>query len=166
MNPCPSAGRGDRRARRARAMAYLFVLTTTLFVVVVGISGLSLARIQAQAHRGAGDAIAAAFYAQSAIDIGLITISNEPAWRTSPGAGVWIDNELIGVSGRMTLTAAFVDDGDGNVNDDDLLLTGIGVQNQAVHRTRVTVRQEATKLVVVAQGWEHVVNAAPAETSP
>ncbi len=126
-----------RRYRR-RGVGYVYFLSTTMLVAVIGLSALMYARIQRRSAQGGDHSLAARFYAQSALELGFAVIHLDPNWRTNLGSGIWISDQPIG-DGTLSLDVSILDDGDGNPDDDPALLVGTGVHGQATHRIEVTL---------------------------
>ena len=123
---------------RRRGAGYVFFLGTMMLVFVIGLSALMYARIQRRWAQGGDHSIAARFYAQSALELGFVEIHLDPNWRTSLGSGAWFTDLPIG-SGTLSLEVSIEDDGDGNPENDPVLLIGTGVHGQATHKTEVTL---------------------------
>jgi len=62
---------------------YVAVLMTATIVAVIGISALTITRIELRSAEGAKDTIEARFYAQSALEISSYLINNDRNWRTN-----------------------------------------------------------------------------------
>lgn len=78
-----------------------------------------------------------------------------PAWRDNPGCGVWAAKQPIG-NGTYTLLAAITDDGDGQADNDPVVLTGIGVSGRARHGMQVTIVPQNGGMVISPGSWEQV----------
>ena len=131
---------------RRRGSMYLMVLGTSMAVTIIGLSALMVVRIQRYWAEGSNDLIQARLYAQSAIDIGLHRINEDPDWRNTYPSGVWEADRPIG-NGTYTLEG--VDPDDDNLKDDDadpVVLTGIGAQGEARYKLQVTLVSETRAL--------------------
>jgi hypothetical protein len=148
-----------------------------MIVTVIGVSALTLIRVERRFAENTGDFAQARFYAKSAIEMGLLRIDNNPSWRTTYTNGVWEANCPIG-TGTYTLEGIDPDDGDlTDRNTDPLVLKGTGVQGETRYKLQVTlVAQldplEALRTCVHSAGELHVkagkaltVTAAPASTN-
>ena len=82
----PAATHSTAGKYRRRGSGYVYFLSTMMLVAVIGVSALMAARIRLRAAGGSNDATAARFYAQSAIELGLVMIQQDGAWRTSRGS--------------------------------------------------------------------------------
>lgn len=119
-------------------MGYVFFLGTIMLVATIALAGLMETRIQLRSAADAGDVVAARLYAQSAIEQGLVMIQQDPSWRSSLGTGDWFTDQPIG-RGSMTLTGVIKNTSGKTPENDDVVLTGIGVQGRAEHRIEVTL---------------------------
>jgi hypothetical protein len=117
--------------RRDRGSAYLLILGAALLVTVIGISSLLVARVEHRAAIGAEDRAKARGYAESAMELALLLINGDPAWRSALGNSNWPTKEPIGDG---TYTIEVVDEIDGVVGagaTDPLVVTAIGMKGQA-----------------------------------
>jgi hypothetical protein len=128
-----------------------------MLVMVIGLSGLLVGRIQLRSAEGADESAAARLYAQSAIELGFTMIHKDTAWRDSLGEGLWITDQAIG-AGTMSLEASFVDDGDENPDNDPVLLVGTGVVGAAQHRMQVTLLPDRGGMMVSPASWQQKVD--------
>lgn len=118
---------------------YVAVLGCAMIVAVIGLSALMATRVERQYARGTGDFAQARLYAQSAVEMGLHRIANDPNWRSTYPNGVWESNQLIG-DGTYTLEGTDPDVQPLNNNDmDQLVLTGTGMQGDARYKLQVTL---------------------------
>ena len=106
---------------RPRAFAYVYFLTTMMLVGIMGLSGLTIARIHFRSSQGTSDVTEARLYAQSAIELGMAMIQQDSVWRTNLGGGAWFTNQVIG-AGTMGL-----------VVDDDYYADNVGTFTVALH---------------------------------
>jgi len=146
-----------RGCARRRGFAYLLVLVTTLFVSVVGVGAVKLALVKSRAEAGVDDMLAARAYANAAIEIGFTMIAQDESWRSNLGNGTWVATETIGL-GRLRLVGTYVDDGDGHNVDDDVILTGVGMQGDSTHMTQVTLTGFGNRVTVSPGSWRQSVN--------
>jgi hypothetical protein len=127
------------RNRRCGGSIYLHILASSLLITVLGLGALAAVRLQMRSARLARDSAEARACAVSAIEVGLLLIKQDPAWRTArPDGAWWNDKELD--AGRFTLQGT--DPGDGVLSDsayEPLVLTGIGTRGSARHMTQVTL---------------------------
>ncbi len=128
-----------RLHHRRRGTVYLLVLGSATLLALIGVSTLTVNRIQRQAANGTNDLTEARFYARSAIENGLYIINNDSNWRYTRSTGDWRINQPIG-SGTFTLQG--IDPTDGDLTDsgnEPLLLTGIGMKGLARHKMQVLI---------------------------
>ncbi len=151
------ADRSSRRRCRRRGMTYILILGVATMVTVIGLSALTVTRIEWRASVRASEAGAARFYARSAVELGFLSIRDDPAWRTGLGSGWWLLDQPIG-DGTMSLDAAIVVDGDEDPDNDVLVLTGIGVCGEARHKMQVTVVPDSGGMVIAPSSWQQVVD--------
>ncbi len=140
-----------------RGSSYVFFMGTAMIVTIIGLSALMAVRIQRRGAEGSNDLAAARFYAQSAIEHGFAMINQDPDWRANLGSGFWFTNQDIH-GGTYSLEAAFIDDGDGNPANDDVVLTGTGVHGPASHRTQVTLIAQSGEVALSPGSWQRSVN--------
>jgi hypothetical protein len=134
---------------RRRGAGYVYFLSTIMLVAVIGVSALMFARISQRSALGGDSAIAARFFAQSAIELGLAEMHLDPDWRTNRGSGAWFTDKPIG-GGTLSLEVSIIKDGDGNPYNDPVLLVGTGVHGHATHRLEVTLGALSEKGGLVA----------------
>ena len=119
---------------------YIAVLGATAMVTVIGLTALTAVRIEARSLHGGGDAMEAALYAQSAIEMGRYKIRSDPNWRTNFLNGIWEDNRPIG-NGRYTLEG--IDPIDGflaGILTHPVLLKGTGIKGDARYKLEVKLQ--------------------------
>jgi hypothetical protein len=118
---------------------YVIVMGYAMVVAVIGLSALTMTRIERRYSEGTADFAEARFYAQSAVEMGLSRIDSDPDWRNTYPNGVWEADRSIG-SGTYTLEGVDPDDGDlTDSNTDPLVLTGTGVTGDARYKLKVTL---------------------------
>lgn len=130
-------------ARRRRGGMYIAVLSTSLLVVVMGLGALLAARTRFEAATADRDGFAARWYAQSAIELGLLYMRGHPDWRTNPGQGGWVVKQPIGI-GVASLTVSEVADGDADPLNNDWVLLGVGTAGNATRKIELLVKGGAT----------------------
>lgn len=146
-----------QRCYRRRASSYIFFVGAAMVVAIIGVSALMTVRIQWRSAESSNDLTAARFCAQTAIEFAFVQINQDRTWRTNLGAGFWgLDHQIGG--GLFNLEATFIDDGDGNPNNDDVVLTGIGVYGQATHRVQCTLVAQNAGVVISPGSWERPLN--------
>ncbi len=111
---------------------YVVVLGTSLLLTVIGLSALTLARVNARINGQAGDSVQAEVIAESGIEYMLSLIANDPNWRTTYQSGVATSERLFGSGG---ITLKLVDEADGNLannNTDPVRVYSTGRVNRSV----------------------------------
>ncbi len=150
-----SARDGLARRTGRGAAAYVFFLGTTTLVMVIALSAMTVMRIESRGTDDNTDAMAARFYARSAIELGLLKIRDDPDWRTNLGNGTWIDEQAIG-AGTMTLEVTILSNMDGNANNDPVTFTAIGRQGNACHKMSVQLEplSDLGGLIFLPGSWK------------
>lgn len=131
---------------RRRGSMYVAVLGCAMIVAVIGLSALTMTRIERSFADGTADFAQARLYAQSAVEMGLLRIKNNPDWRTTYPSGVWETSQPIGTG---TYTLEGVDPNDNNLKDldtDPVVLTGIGDEGDARYKLEVTLAADVDPL--------------------
>ncbi len=127
------------RQQHRRGNVYMLVLGACMLVTVIGVTAVMAARLQHHAASDAAEIVEARLHARSAVNLALHLISKDSDWRTTYGNSNWPEDEPIADG---TLTIEVLDPVDGNVpvgNADPLVVTGIGMQGDAVQRLEVTL---------------------------
>ncbi|MCK4343308.1 MAG: hypothetical protein KAY37_16460 [Phycisphaerae bacterium] len=126
-------------AHRRCASVYVMVFSSALLVTLIGVSAVLAVRVRHRSIQGDKSFIAARGYAQSAVDLGLYTIANDPDWRTNYPNGAWFSDRSLG-NGSITLTGVDPDDGDlSDSEGDSLVLVGTGNSGEACYHLQVTL---------------------------
>jgi hypothetical protein len=115
-----------------RGSMYIAVLLIATIVSVIGISALTVTRLQLRSAEGASDVTAACLYAQSAIEMGLFTVNDDADWRSVYSNDDWLPERSIG-DGVYTLK--LVDEVNGSLTADPnaaVRLYGWGMAGDAV----------------------------------
>ena len=143
------------RKRRRRGSMYVVVLGTATLATILGLSALYAVRIERRGAQAANERLEAQLYAQAAIEMGFLMIRQNADWRTTLGNRYWAAKQPIG-NGTYTLLAAITEDGDGNADNDPVVLTGTGFSGQAAHAMQVTVVPENGGMIVSPGSWQQV----------
>lgn len=128
-----------RIPHRRRASIYVLALGTALLVTVIGVSAVMTVRTRQEATSGSNDFVAARYYAQTAVEIGMYTMAVDPDWRTNLSNGVWISKSTFG-DGSITLRGE--DPADNDLGDDEserVVLTGSGICGPSRYHLQVTL---------------------------
>ena len=141
-----------RRNYRRRGSMYLVVLGTAMLATILGLSALYVVRIERRIAQGSSDRLEARLYAQAGIELGFLLIRQDPDWRKTLETGYWAAKQPIG-NGTYTLWAVIVDDGDGQPDNDPVILTGIGFSGRARHAMQVTIVPQDGGMVVSPGSW-------------
>lgn len=130
------------RPRQRRAGMYLAVLMTATIVAIIGLSALTAVRVQLRAAEGGNDVTVAGFCAQSAIEMGLLSISNDGNWRSTYTHDVWVPKQTLGGG---TYTWKLVDEQNGSLLMDasaPVRLYGRGSVGDAVRAYSVLLKTD------------------------
>lgn len=137
--PANAAGRSTPRPHGCRGNIYVYVLTSSMLVTILGLGSLAAVRVQMRSTRLTRDCAEARTCALSALELGLLQVKQNANWRTTYPNGTWLDNKQLG-AGRFTLQGT--DPEDGCLSDSEyepVVLTGIGTEGSACHKTQVTL---------------------------
>lgn len=135
-----------RAGLHRRGMIYVLVLTTAAIVAVIGLSALTVVRVQRRGCDDIADLGKARLYARSAVEWGLHELKYDEDWRSSRPNGVWTNKQAIG-DGAFTVSVIDPNDGDiGNRDNDPVTITGWGYAGEASHCMRVQLDASATPL--------------------
>lgn len=118
---------------------YLHVLASSVLVTIIGLAALAAVRIQTRSELRARDYAEARNCAVSAVELGLLFVTRDPAWRDSWTSGAWLSDKPLG---DATFTLEGIDPQDGDLTDSDyepLILTGTGTKGIARHKSQVTL---------------------------
>lgn len=131
--------RRRHRPTKRRGSLYVAVLMVGALVSVLGMSALLVGRVTQRAHSGIADTVAARMNAHAAIRLGMLEIEENPDWRFAYTESQWYSDRPLGTG---TFSLVVTDPSDNDLTDaaaDPIVLTGIGRQGEAVHRTQVTL---------------------------
>ena len=153
----PSSARSRAGARRGSV--YLLVLSVSMIVLVIGLSGLMVSRIEQRSASAVSDMTQARLHALAAVEMGLFLMEADPlTWRESFKVGVLPTDMPLG-NGTLTLEVADPVDGDLTNNQADLVLfTGIGVEGGARHKLQVTITFTGGVAEFQPGSWKQVVD--------
>ncbi len=146
------------RAGARRGSVYLLVLGVSMIVLVIGLSGLLVSRIEQRSASAVSDMTQARLHALAAIEMGMFLIEADPNWRETFKAGVLPTDMPLG-NGTLTLQAADPVDGDLTNNTvDPVLFTGIGIDGGARHKLQVTITFTGGVAEFQLGSWKQVVD--------
>lgn len=146
-------------APERRGSAYVLVLSVSMIVVVIGLSGLMVSRIEQRGATAVSDMTAARTYALAAVEMGLFAIEADPLnWRNSFDLGN-LPTDMPIAGGTLTLLATDPVDGDFTNNAvDPVLFTAIGVDGAARHKLQVTITFIGGVADFQPGSWKQVVD--------
>ncbi len=147
------------RAPARRGSVYLIVLSVSMIVLVIGLSGLMVSRIEQRSASAVSDMTHARLHALAAVEMGMFLIEAKPlSWRESFKVGVLPTDMPLG-NGTLTLEAVDPVDGDlTNHKDDPVLFTGIGIEGGARHKLQVTITFTGGVADFQPGSWKQVVD--------
>jgi hypothetical protein len=122
---------------RSRGSIYVLVLMISVMIAVIGISSVAISRVQLRMSGGTNGVTEASFYADSAVDLALYELSQDPNWRTSYTHDTWVSEQAIG-SGSFKWK--FVDQVDTDLSDnatDPVWLIAWGMAGSATQKLSV-----------------------------
>jgi hypothetical protein len=110
-----------------------------MLVMVIRLGSLAAVRVQSRSCQTTRDYAEARTCAVSALELSLMHVEQNPAWRTAWPNGTWMANQPLG-GGALTLQGTDPEDGDlADSPYDALILTGIGVKGVTRHKTQVVL---------------------------
>lgn len=147
-----------RVSRQRRGAMYVVVLMSALIVTVIGLSGVTVARLQLREAKQAHSVYAARFYAQSAVETGMQFIAADAAWRTTYTHDLWLADRPIDDG---LFTWKIVDDENLDLETDPsahVRIYGMGMLNGAVRVYSVQVQPEVLYNLLANPGIENGVS--------
>jgi len=138
MPPTPTEMTASRRIRRPpsvrRGSIYVAVLGTAMIVSMIALAAIHVSRGEVARLSGAQQVASAEFLAQSAIELALARIANDPTWRSTYTSGVEVPAGASWLTlGDGAIKFYLVDD-DGDLTDDAkdaVTLYGMGRRGEA-----------------------------------
>ena len=126
------------RSRRGFAL-YVAVLSTTLIVSVLGLTALTVVRIERKEASAIKQRLTARSYARSAVELGLAAVSSDSTWRSQYQNNVETVVQPLGPTGTVSWVLSDVD---GSLADADTLLRirGVGRLGSVVQVSSVLFR--------------------------
>lgn len=132
------------RRRRSGSALYMTVLGTALIVSLLGLAGVTVARIERHKFADSSALIDARTYARAAVELGLHRINNDANWRTTYINGIETTAQSLGSNSNGTISWVLTDtDGSLTNADTDLRLAGVG-------RVGDTVQVSSVELILTS----------------
>lgn len=133
----------QRYGRRDAGTAYVVVLSLMIMVFTIAMGAMLATRSQARAAAMYSDTAQARVLAQSAVEMCLLIMDNDPTWRRTRSNGYWISNQPLGVG---TVSVSVVNPlGVLNRSDaDPITITGVGNYGNAMQRTQIVLAGAST----------------------
>lgn len=124
---------------RRRGSMYVLVLGTAMIVMVMGLSALTLSRINRRTTQDAADMGEARVYARTAVEAGIFWVENDASWRAGAPQGFWVIDKPIG-NGTYSFEVHDKTDADFKNNDTDpIVIIGTGKKGDARYKLQVTL---------------------------
>lgn len=116
----------------------------------MAIGAAAAARLQARAIAASTDFDSARLYARSAIELGTY-LANQSGFRSTYVNSTWVTSQSIG-AGTLTIQGSNINPALplNNADTDSVVLTGIGVNGQATHKSQVTLVPQIQPLSCLA----------------
>jgi Carbohydrate binding domain len=131
---------------------YIAVLGTSLIVSLLALSALALQRLQNKSLLATADIRQAQLNAESAVELGLLAMKQDPNWRTTYTSGHWIVNRAL-TAGTCSLDGTDPVDGNlANNTTDSVVFTGIGDSGTAEQRVQVAIDPRSQPLSCLRSG--------------
>lgn len=133
---------GRRRPLRNGYALYVGVMFTALLVSLLGLSGLTLVRVERQEAAEVVDSVVAHHHARSAVELALLEIANDSDWRSTYANGQETTLQALGPSSVGTLSWV-LEDSDGSLTDNDveLRLKGVGRVGNVVQVKSIEIEE-------------------------
>lgn len=130
----PRVLRPPRGARRQRGTVYLLVLSVTAMLVAIGVTAVTVGRIDLKSLRLEEDQAEARLFAQSLIEVVRLELERDEAWRKIYTSGEWTAYRRVGTASyRFKL----VDEQDGLLADNETDAARLYVQANAGDASRI-----------------------------
>jgi hypothetical protein len=128
-----SASRTKRpsSARRGAAL-FALVLLQALVIGVLGLSALTICRLERQQRSSSGDMLRARRHAAAALELGLLNLKNDAKWRTTYRSGQALPELTFGNGSLSWIVIDPIDGSLSNSAEDRVLLQGIGKVGNSV----------------------------------
>jgi hypothetical protein len=138
---------------RRRSTLYVMCLGSALLVTVIGVSAVTAVRVRQNAVLDTQGTIAARYLAQSAVELAIAEIENNPNWREDNADGWWVvslpcgnGQVSVNVSGNGQVSVNVSDPDDSDLADhicDAVRVTGYGFAGDACQIMRVALDSDA-----------------------
>lgn len=143
--------RQPTRHRRRGMSLYITVLSTTLIVSLLGLTGLTIVRIERKQASIMNDRLIARCNARSGVELALRVIANDSDWRNTYTNGVETTPQSLGPIGTGTVSW-ILEDSDGSLTDTDtdVRLKGVGRVGNIVQVSSIGITAGAISCLEVA----------------
>jgi hypothetical protein len=107
------------------------VMTTSMLVAMIGMTGLTVTRLQFKGNTASRNMAKARIMAQSAVELGLYTIKNDDDWHTTRENDTWVTDRVFS-GGEISWKIVDEESGDRSINPERILrLHGRGISGNA-----------------------------------
>lgn len=137
--------RGSRVACR-RGAVYLAVLGAAMVVTIIGLSAMTVVRVEHLTGEADTDAVKARFAAESALELAILETRTNTLWRVTNPNGVWSANRTLGDAVYSTAGSDPYDANLANGVRDPVVIRGVGTRGQARHIAEVTLVDAGTTI--------------------
>lgn len=134
MRTPPRVLRSPRVARRQRGTVYLLVLSVTVMLVAIGVTAVTVGRIDLKSLRLEEDQAEARLFAQSVIEVVRLELERDDAWRKTYTSGEWTAYRNVG---QTSYRFKLVDEQDGLLADNETDAARLYVQANAGDASRI-----------------------------
>ena len=134
MRTPPRVLRSPRGARRQRGTVYLLVLSVTVMLVAIGVTAVTVGRIDLKSLRLEEDQAEARLFAQSVIEVIRLELERDEAWRKTYTSGEWTAYRKVG---QTAYRFKLVDEQDGLLADNETDAARLYVQANAGDASRI-----------------------------
>ena len=130
----------NRHLCHRRGTIYLVVLGMVMLIGIIGVAGLTVARIQLRTANAANDFSVARLCARAGMEAAMFKMRIDPTWRTDLGNGTWFNNVPLG-QGSYTVTAVDPITGDITLpTNHPVALTSTGNKGSASYSLQATIQ--------------------------
>ena len=127
------------KTKRRRGTVYIAVLAVATIVVIIGVTGIALARAQKRAVDAQSEAAEARFYALAGIQIGRVWIAQNSNWRTAYTSSLFASQTVGSGTYSLTMTNATGAVTLDNTPSDPVTLVSTGAKGRARQIISVTM---------------------------
>ncbi len=147
-------------ASRRRGSAYVLVLGISMLVMVIGLSAIMVARVEARGAELSRDYAQARLYAHSAIEYGFQKVRDDSNWWNGVARASWLTDQPFG-DGTISLDVIVAPDGNGQADGTDpAMLIATGIMGDARHMVQVEFMPVTGGYEIISGSWQQVTESA------